>query len=233
MNAAIPLKERVLAAAAATPSQTRTQGRRLTMSLVGLSSAVGLILFELAGGIGHAAARPLHVTVRLADGWALAACWLTWMVTRQSAPRVRSRRVLLAASIASPLVMCAWARCFHCTYGEFAARALGPCVAFTLLAAAAPLGASVGMWRGIEPDHPGSLGAAAGAMCGAWAGVLAFLWCPSMSAAHVALGHAAPVGLCTGLGLLFGRHALGVRRLGLTARTARTPGPPRDMSGED
>jgi len=109
MNAAIPLKERILAAAAATPSPTRTQGRRLTALLLGVSIAIGLVLFELAGGIAHARARPLLVTVRLADGWALAASWLTWMMARQSAPQVPSRRLLVGASIVSPFVMCAWA----------------------------------------------------------------------------------------------------------------------------
>jgi hypothetical protein len=211
MNAAVPLKERILAAAAAAPSPTRSQGRLLAAGLVGLSVAIALTLFELAGGIGHARARPLLITVRLADGWALAASWLTWMLTRQSAPHVQSRRLLSAASVACPLVLCAWAHYFHGLYEQPLACDDWPCFALTLLIAASPLACSLGTRRGVEPDHPGSLGAATGAMCGAWAGVLALLWCPSTGASHIAIGHALPIALSTGVGMVLGRRTLRVR----------------------
>ena len=77
MNATVSLKERVLAAAAASPSLTRREGKRLAWQLAVLSVVVGISLLELAGGIAHSRDRPLAVTVRLADGWALASAALT------------------------------------------------------------------------------------------------------------------------------------------------------------
>jgi hypothetical protein len=210
MNAAVPLKERILAAAAVTPSPTRSEGRRLTAWLVGLSAVIAVIIFELAGGIGHARARPLLLTVRLADGWALAASWLTWMVARQSSPRVQSHRLLSAASVICPWVLCAWAHYFHGLYDHPLPCEDWPCFALTLLAAVTPLTCFLGTRRGVEPDHPASLGAAAGTMCGAWAGVLALLWCPSTGASHIAIGHALPIALTTAAGLVLGRRALRV-----------------------
>ncbi len=218
MNAAIPLKERILAAAAATPSPTRSEGRRLTASVVALSVVIGLVIFELAGGLEHSRARPLLVTVRLADGWALAASFLTWMVSRQSAPRVHSHRLLAAASVVCPPVLCAWAHYFHGLYARPPACDDWPCFALTLLTAATPLACFFGMHRGVEPDHPGGLGAAAGAMCGAWAGVLALLWCPSTEASHIAIAHAMPIALSSGVGLLLGTRALRIRMHGINRR---------------
>jgi hypothetical protein len=211
MNATLPLKERILAAAAATSSPTRREGRRLTAWLVGLSAAIGLVIFELAGGIGHARHRPLLLTVRLADGWGLAAAWLTWVVARQSAPRVQSKWLLSGASIAGPVLLCAWAYGFHGLYEQPPACDDWPCFALTLLFTAAPLACFLGIKRGIEPDYPATLGAAAGTMCGAWAGVLALLWCPSTDLLHIAIGHALPIALSTAVGLVVGRHALRAR----------------------
>jgi hypothetical protein len=211
MNAAIPLKERILAATAAAPSPTRADGRRRTLWLVGLSTVIAMVVFELAGGIGHARARPLLFTVRLADGWALAASWLTWMVTRQSAPRVHSHRLLSAASAVCPLALCAWAHYFHGLYEPPPPCSDWPCFALTLLTTATPLACFLAIRRGVEPDHPARLGAAAGAMCGAWAGVLALLWCPSTGTSHIAIGHALPIALSTGVGMLLGRRTLRVR----------------------
>jgi hypothetical protein len=211
MNATLPLKERILAAATATSSPTRREGRRLTAWLVGLSAAIGLVIFELAGGIGHARPRPLLLTVRLADGWGLAAAWLTWLVARQTAPHVQSRWLLSGASIAGPVLLCAWAYGFHGLYEQPPACDDWPCIALTLLATATPLACFLAIKRGIEPDHPASLGAAAGTMCGAWAGVLALLWCPSTDVLHIAVGHALPVALSTAVGLVVGSRALRVR----------------------
>ncbi len=211
MNATLPLKERVLAAAAASSSPTRREGRRLTTWLVGLSVAIGLVVFELAGGIGHARPRPLLLTVRLADGWGLAAAWLTWVVARQSAPYVQSKWLLSGPSLAGPVLLCLWAHGFHGLYEQPPACDDWPCFALTLLATATPLACFLRIKRGIEPDHPASLGAVAGTMCGAWAGVLALLWCPSTDALHIAIGHALPIALSTAVGLILGRRLLRVR----------------------
>jgi|SRR5580658_1735731 hypothetical protein len=213
MNAVIPLKQRILNAAAHAPSPTRTQGRRLGAWLAALSLAIGLAIFEIMGGVAHSAARPLVFTVRLADGWALTSIVLTWLVLRASAPQVSSRGLLVAVAIGGPIALCAWASFFHGDYAEPALPKDWPCFVATVLGAAAPLASFLYVRRGIEPEYPGALGGAAGAACAAWAALFDFLRCPSTDAAHIALGHAAPIVLMTIVGFGLGTRVLGLRRL--------------------
>ncbi len=213
MNAVIPLKERILNAAAHAPSPTRRQGRRLGAWLAALSFAIVFAIFEIMGGVAHAASRPLVFTVRLADGWALTSILLTWLVLRASAPGVSSRGLLVAAAIVSPIALCAWASFFHGDYAEPALPEDWPCFVATVLGAAAPLASFLYMRRGIEPEYPGTLGAAAGAACGAWAGLFDFLRCSSADAAHIALGHAAPIVLMAIVGFGLGKRVLGLKRV--------------------
>jgi hypothetical protein len=209
----IALKQRILIAAAHAPSPTRSQGRRLGACLAALSFAIAIAIFEIMGGVAHPAARPLVFTVRLADGWALTSILLTWLVLRASAPRVSSRGLLGAAAIVSPIAVCAWASFFHGDYAEPALPEDWPCFVATVVGAAAPLASFLTMRRGIEPEHPGMLGAAAGAACGAWAGLFDLLRCPSTDAAHMALGHAAPIVLMAIVGFGLGTRVLALKRL--------------------
>jgi hypothetical protein len=213
MNAVSPLKERILNAAALAPSPTRTQGRRLGAWLAALSLAIGFAIFEIMGGLAHSAARPLVFTVRLADGWALTSIVLTWLVFRASAPQVSSRGLLVVAAIGSPIALCAWASFFHGDYAEPALPDDWPCFVATVLGAATPLASFLWMRRGIEPAYPGALGGAAGGACGAWAGLFDFLRCPSADAAHIALGHAAPIVLMAMIGFGLGTRVLGLKRV--------------------
>src|SRR5580700_4417756 len=106
MNIAVPLRERVLASAAASPSLTRPRGRRLAAALVGLSIAIGLGVFGLLGGLASAEARPLLLTVRLTDGCALASAFLTWLVVgRGGRTLARSPPVLAVATLAFPVLL--------------------------------------------------------------------------------------------------------------------------------
>lgn len=219
-SAAIPLKERILKAAARVPSPTRTQGRRLGAWLVALSLAIRIAIFAIMGGVAHSDARPLVFTVRLADGWALTSILLTWLVLRASAPRVSSGGLLAAAAILSPIALCAWASFFHEDYADPALREDWPCFVATMLGGAAPLASFLTLRRGIEPEYPGTLGAAAGAACGAWAGLFELLACPSTDAVHTALGHAAPIVVLVVIGFGRGTRVLGLKRLRVPASWA-------------
>ncbi len=214
MNAGVSLKERVLAAAAAAPSPTRREGKRRGVWLVVLSLAVGIGLLELAGGVAHSSARPLAVSVRLADGWALASSLLTWLLLRRRAMLVALPRSLVVATLACPVALFAWMGYFEGAYPPLAGSPPGPdwaCLLFTLACAATPLGCFLRLQRGVELQRPDLLGAAAGAAAGAWSGVLSILWCPTTSPWHVLLGHVVPITLLTCAGSLLGASMLGVR----------------------
>jgi hypothetical protein len=214
MNAGVSLKERVLAAAAAAPSPTRSEGKRRGIWLVILSLAVGIGLFELAGGVAHGSARPLAVSVRLADGWALASSLLTWLALRRKAMLVALPRSLVIATLACPVALFAWMAYFEGAYPPLAGSppaADWACLLFTLAGAATPLGCFLGLQRGVELQRPDILGAAAGTAAGAWSGVLAILWCPTTSPWHALFGHVVPITLLTCAGSLLGASMLGVR----------------------
>ncbi len=210
MNA-VSLKQRVLAAAAATPSPTRHQDRRLRVALPALSLLAGVGLLELAGGMAHSVARPRGVTVRLADGWALASALLTWLtLRRKDGMQLAFPRLLSFATLACPAALFAWTARFHGTFPEPPPTPDWACLAFTLAGAATPLGSFLRLHRGIELERPELLGAAAGAAAGAWSSVLALLWCPTASPWHVLLGHVAPIAILTCVGSVLGASMLGL-----------------------
>jgi hypothetical protein len=221
MDAAVPLRERVLAAAAATPSLTRRQGRRLALLGVALSGSVAVALrmiLRLYGGPGGDVAGE---GVRLAEGWTLAAGALTCLVLgRSGSTLVRSPQLLRAATWATPVVLLLWLARFPERAGPLAGAA--PCVALALALAATPLATFLALRRGAEPHCPATLGAAAGAMCGAWAEVLLLLWCPVRGVAHGALAHALPVALLAAAGAAAGRRVLAFA-------PARKPAPSIDV----
>ena len=211
-TARIALRNRVLAAAAATPSMTRRQGQRIAVVLTLASVGVALALFELAGGLAPPRDRPLFMTVRLADGWALFSAILTWLVIgRGRSTLARPPPAIAAATFACPLLLMSWTQQFGDL--SLAASSGGPwsCFLLTMLVAAVPLASFLVLRRGVEPQNPGTLGAAMGAMCGSWASVLGLLHCPIVASEHVLVGHVAPLVLLTMLGMLMGPSALGPR----------------------
>jgi hypothetical protein len=212
MNLAVPLRERVLAAAAATPSLTRRQGRRLAVLGAALSAAVAVCLGAAIGAFGRACGAATPESVRLAAGWTLAAGALAGLVAgRARSTLVRSPQLLRAATGAAPVVLVLW-------LVRFAPGAQAPptssacCFALTLALAATPLGTFLALRRGAELDSPGTLGAAAGAMWGAWAQVPVLLWCPARGLAHAILAHALPVTALAILGAVAGRWVLASAR---------------------
>jgi hypothetical protein len=216
MNAAVPLRERVLAAAVATPSLTRPQGRRLAACLAVLSVVLAFAIFEIAGGLAHAQDRPLLASARLADGWGLASAALLWLVLgRHSRTIFRSPPLLRAATWASPVWLLAWIPKF--AGAETGLEGAAGCFGLTLALSATPLASFLALRRGAEPECPGTLGAAAGAAFGACAQVLVLLFCPVSDVTHGVVGHALPLAVLAVIGGVAGRSVLG------TARRRRVP----------
>jgi hypothetical protein len=211
-SAMLAIKARVLAAAAAAPSPTRGQARRTTYGIVALSIAAGLVLFELLGGLAQARDRPLVLTVRLADGWALASAAVPWLTIRRASPHVREAGVLALLCAAAPLALLAWMARFHAAYPDEHAVADWPCFVATLAGAVTPLSGFLWARRGAEPRLPGVMGAAVGLSCGCWSAVLVLLACPHTATGHALAGHLAPLVVTTLLGALAGARLLRMRR---------------------
>jgi hypothetical protein len=211
-SASLALKARILAAAAAAPSPTRREGKCATRLVLAASIAAGVAFFELAGGIAHPGDRPLFLTLRLADGWALACAALTWLVARLGTPHVRAPDVLRAASMAAPAALVLWASRFHGDYADPPTVSLWTCAATSLACAAVPLAGFLWARGGSEPRHPATMGAAIGTASGAWAGMLGLLRCPDTEPLHVLLAHAMPLVVTTLVGALAGARFLGMLR---------------------
>lgn len=210
-SASLALKARIMAEAAAAPSPTRPQGRRATRLVLAASIAAGVAFFELAGGLAHARDRPLVLTVRLADGWALASAALTWLVVRFGTPLVRSAEILRAACIAAPAALVLWIAHFNGAYVDPPAGGPWACIVTSLAGASFSLAGILWARRESEARHPATLGAAIGATCGAWAGVLALLRCPETVPMHALLAHALPLVVTTLVGALAGARVLAIR----------------------
>jgi hypothetical protein len=210
------LRARVLAAAAATPSPTRKQGRVIGIAVLALSPAIAVVLVELEGGLAHGAGRPRGVTTALVGGWLLVSVLLTSLVARRRGSSLTRRSTILtSAAVATPLLLFAWMHAFYGSYDEPFARVGYRCLALTLLIAATPLAGFMFLRRGIEPRHPMAIGSAVGAACGAWAGVVVDLWCPLTNVPHVLFGHVLPLVVLIAGGALIGARFLGIRRLPL------------------
>lgn len=211
MRDADVFKARVLEAAAGTPSPTRREGRRRARIGLVASLALAILVFEAAGGLAHSAGRPYAITVQIALGWACFAAAAAWLVLwRGRSTLGRPPALMLAAAVATPLVLVAFMHSFHGTYVEPFARVGWRCLGLTLAIAAVPLRYLLAMRGGSEPRGPSALGAAIGAVCAAWASVFVDLWCPLTNLLHLLAGHALPIVLLAVAGAVLGRRVLGV-----------------------
>lgn len=206
------LRARILAAVAKTPSPTRRDGRRSALVLLGVSIVVAVTVFELAGGLARSAGRPFGITFAISGGWTGASAVLTWLVLGRGGSTLSRRPAWLAvAALLAPLAVFVWLRLFHGSYAEPYERVGYRCLGYTLVMAATPLAAFLRFRRGVEPRRPSLLGAAAGATCVAWAGVVVDLWCPLTAPMHALVGHVLPLVLLASVGALVGSRMLGVR----------------------
>jgi hypothetical protein len=214
------LKLRVLEAVQQHPAPRRTDLLPSTIALTALAAAGMLALLEWGpillgspGGVGHAAGRPSVIGVWVVGGIVVLALASTWLVL----PSRRSmlsppRGLLVGVAIALPLLVGAWLVLWHGTYDEPLATIGKRCFALTTLTAPWPFVVLAYASRRAEPRHPGTVGAALGAVAGAWAAVMDALWCSQTGHAHVLVGHALPLAVLTLVGSAIGARMFRLRR---------------------
>jgi len=207
MKTAVPLRERVLSAAAATPSMTRKQGRCVAALLVALSAVLAAALFVIVSRTADRGGPALATRGAVVRGWGIAAASFACVVLgRGRSTVVRSPHLLIAATWASPVVMLLWVLRFEGNAGTLEQALVG--LALGIAAAATPLASFLLMRRGAEPRYPRALGGAAGAMCGAGAQVIVLLWHPFTSFGYAAIAHAVPLVALAGIGRAAGGRTL-------------------------
>lgn len=214
------LKLRVLEAVRERPMPRRTD-RVPSIILLAALAAVAMAavlqwfpqLFGDVGGVAHAAGRPAATGAWILGGTVALALLSTWLVL----PFRRSmlspaRGLLLAVSIGVPLLVGAWLVLWHPTYQDPFTRDGWACFALTILTAPWPFAALVYASRRLEPRHPGTAGAALGAVAGAWAAVMVELWCPLAMHDHVLVGHVLPLFVLALAGSAIGVRTFRLRR---------------------
>jgi hypothetical protein len=203
-------RHQLLAEIARTPSPTRAENQNRSRWAAISSVAVAVLIFEVVGGLENSAGRPMTYTLGLAAGWALFAATLSAFVLWRRTTLGRAPRWLLAAALVSPVVLLGWMHLFDGAYVEPFSRLGFRCMAYTFAMAALPLGSFMVLRRGFQPRGAWQLGAALGAITGAWAGVLVELWCPLVNLPHAMVGHVLPLIALIAAGALWGRRALDI-----------------------
>jgi hypothetical protein len=215
------LKLRVLEAARQRPAPPRTERLPFTIGLAALAAVAMFAVLQWvppllgdAGGVAHAAGRPAASAAWILAGTVALALCSTWLVL----PLRRSmlsppRGLLLGVAIAVPFIVGAWLMLWHTTYDDPFTRIGWRCFALTALTAPWPFAALVHASRRVEPRHPGTAGAALGAVAGAWAAVTVELWCPLAVPQHVVIGHVLPLLALTVAGALVGGWLFRMRRV--------------------
>lgn len=171
-------------------------------------------LFGEIGGAAHAVGRPASSTIWILAGTVALALSSTWLVL----PFRRSmlsppRGLLVGVAIGVPLLVGAWLVLWHGTYEDPFTRSGWRCFAITVLTAPWPFAALAYASRRAEPRHPGTAGAALGAVAGAWAAVMVELWCPLAVHDHVLIGHVLPLVALTLAGSAIGVRMFRLRRV--------------------
>jgi hypothetical protein len=211
------LKARVLQATRQVPSPTRGQARARAWLVLPAAVMVAAALFFAFGGFEHGRGRPVWFYAASCVGWAAVATVSVWSALGRGGSALgRSRAWLLATAVGTPATLFAMMFACSAAYPEVTAvhaERLGfHCLGLTVAAAAFPLLALLGLRRSSDPVHPAATGAALGTACGASAGVMVEMWCPTGTPQHIALGHLMPIALLALLGAAFGTRVLRVRR---------------------
>ncbi len=209
------LKGRILASVDEEPSATRKDALTQTVVTAIAGSVAALGLFLLLGGF-HPGSRPVPFIVGTAAGSSFVAFVAAWgAFGRGQSMLGRSRRMLFAITIATPLVLFAWMALWSVVYPE--TRAVWPgriglrCLVLSLAMTAWPLAVITRLRREKNPTHPGLTGAARGSAIGSLAWVVVDLWCPIANPAHIAVGHALPLIILSMYGAWIGSRMMGVR----------------------
>lgn len=214
------LKLRVLELARERPVPRRIDRRPATAAVAALAAMTmmavvqwGPRLFGEIGGVAHAAGRPAASAIWILGGTAALAVAATWIVLPLRSMLSPPRGVLLGVAAGVPLLVGAWLVFWHATYADPFTRVGVRCFALTLMTAPWPFAALAYASRRLEPRHPGTAGAALGAVAGSWAAVMVELWCPLAVGPHVLVGHVLPLVALAVLGSAIGGRMFRLRRL--------------------
>jgi hypothetical protein len=213
------LKARVLEAVRQHPMPRRTD--RLPSIALAALAAVAMfavlqwvpLLFGEAGGVAHATGRPAVTGAWILGGTVALALSATWVVLPSRRSMLSpARGLLLGVAIGVPLLVGAWLFLWHGTYDDPFTRTGWRCFSLTALTAPWPFAALAYASRRAEPRHPGTAGAALGAVAGAWAAMMVELWCPLAGHAHVLIGHVLPLVVLTAAGSAIGARMFRLQR---------------------
>jgi Negative regulator of sigma F len=203
---------RIKAAIRRQPSPTRRQVSARQAALLLLGSLLALACFIAVGGVRTGPRTWSLVLATVVGDAGISAAAVSMAMGRGGQMLGRSAFELLVTAIVGPLAFISWkllcSRWFHVAPWPAAGFR---CLALTLLLACFPLVAVFVARRGLDPLHPGSLGAALGVASGLCAGVLVDLWCPSGAPTHLLLGHLLPIALLALAGAWIGQRALAMR----------------------
>jgi hypothetical protein len=208
------LKDRVLKAARQRPSPTRAARPLTGGAVAALAGMAMMVVLFLWGGPASTTGRPAQVGAWVVVGLAALAMLATWLALpsrRSMLPAPDS--LLLAVAIGVPVVVAAWLLAWHATYADPYTRFGYRCFALTLSAAPWPFAALLAVGPRLAPSRPWLVGAAVGAVSGAWAAVVVELWCPLADPGHVAVGHLLPLLVLVAVGALLGGRRLRLRRV--------------------
>jgi len=215
------LKHRVLEAVRQRPMPRRTNRLPSIFGLAALAAVAMAALVQWAprlfgevGGGAHAVGRPATSGIWILAGTFVLALSSTWLVLPFRRSMLSpSRGLLLSIAIGLPLLVGAWLVLWHTTYDDPFTRSGWRCFAITVLTAPWPFATLAYASHRLEPRHPGTAGAALGAVAGAWAAVMVELWCPLAVPEHVLVGHVLPLLVLTLAGATIGVRMFRLRRV--------------------
>lgn len=203
---------RIKAAIRRQPSPTRRQVSARQAGFLVLGSLLPLVCFIAVGGVrvGPRSSSALAATVL---GDAVISAVALWMAAGRGGQMIgRSASQLLATAIVAPFAFVSWKLLCSSWFHVAPWPAAGyRCLALTLLFSCPPLVAILVARRGLDPLHPGSLGAALGVALGLCGGVLVDLWCPSGQLEHLVPGHLLPIALLALVSAWVGQRVLAMR----------------------
>jgi hypothetical protein len=209
------LRARALAAARAYPSPTRQQAR-VRHGVLGLGMLlVPIALFIALGGVRREPRQESLLLWTAGGSLAIAASAVTLAFRRGRSMLGRSRGLLVAVAVLTPIALTIWKLAASSAYPAmmrpWVERPGFRCLGLSCVLSLAPLLGALLLRRGSDPTHPHATGAALGAAVGAGIWVLVDLWCPVGYAPHIALGHLLPVALTVFIGATLGGRVASLR----------------------
>jgi hypothetical protein len=206
-------KTRLLEAVAREPSPARAEVQRRDAVRLTVGVGAALLLLIAFGGI-HVASRPQGLVVGSVLAWSGVAVVVSALVMHRGRSMLGvPRRWLACAAVGViPLLAAAWFVLPWPTDQRHALADDAVCFAISLVLAAGPLFALLGLRPEGDPVKPAVTGAAMGAAAGAWGAVFIDLHCEVVSSGHVLLGHLLPCLAMVLVGAAWGGSVLRVGR---------------------